>query len=177
MTVSVLFARKNSIYKTIPGCDVFDFDRDALTCSGTFPIVAHPPCRSWGKLRQFSRPRPGEKELAFFALKMVRKNGGVLEHPKGSRLFKDYDLPLPGRVDYYGGFVLGISQSWFGHRADKSTLLYIKGCLPSQVPVIPLLLDYPSKSCEAMSTAEREKTPLAFALWLVDLANRCGGTL
>lgn len=174
MTVSVLFARKNSIYKTLPGCDVFDFDRDALTCSGTFPVIAHPPCRSWGKLRHFATPRPGEKELAFFALDMVRKNGGVLEHPKGSRLFKDFDLPSPGRIDSFGGFVLGVNQSWFGHRADKATLLYIKGCMPQQVPSIPLRLEYSSHLVEFMSTSEREKTPPAFALWLYELAIKCG---
>lgn len=54
MDVAVLFARADSIYKGLPGVDVYDADRDARTFPGGCPVVAHPPCRAWavsGRLR------------------------------------------------------------------------------------------------------------------------------
>ena len=62
--VAVLFARADSIYKSMPGCDVYDIERDARTWPGGAPVVAHPPCRSWGKFAHMAKPRPGERELA-----------------------------------------------------------------------------------------------------------------
>lgn len=36
--IAVLYARSNSIYKTIPECDVFDLARNALTFSSSCPV-------------------------------------------------------------------------------------------------------------------------------------------
>lgn len=74
--VSVLFARGDSNYKTLPGCDVWDEERDAMTWPGGSAVVAHPPCRAWGRMRTFAKPRPGEKDLARFAVAQVREWGG-----------------------------------------------------------------------------------------------------
>ncbi|MDD2540060.1 MAG: hypothetical protein PHH28_03330 [Desulfuromonadaceae bacterium] len=186
MTVAVLFARQDSVYKSLPGCDVFDIDRDARCYPGANPVVAHPLCRSWGRLRKFAKPRDDERDLAVFAVDQVRKYGGVLEHPLGSELWSFCDLPLPGRVDSFGGFTLGINQNWFGHRAEKKTLLYIVGVLPGNIPPVPFTLEYASHVIARnnrnknyrpplVSKSEREHTPPAFAEWLVDLAKRCGG--
>ena len=172
-SVAVLFARNDSIYKFIPGCDVYDIERDARSYSGSLPVVAHPPCRAWGKLRKLAKPREDERDLAFFALEMVRKNGGVLEHPIHSRLRIEGNLPQPGNRDCFGGFILGVNQSWWGHVAEKSTLLYFCGIQPRYVPIIPITLDSHTRTVESLSHSHREKTPLAFAAWLVDLANRC----
>jgi hypothetical protein len=173
--ISVLFARTDSVYKTFPFCDVFDIDRDARTWAGGLPVIAHPPCRSWGRLRTFSRPAPGEHDLAFFAVQRVRENGGVLEHPATSLLFRDAGLPAPGAgVDWCGGWTMSVPQFWFGHRADKLTWLYVVGCSPSCVPELPFVLGQASRKVEFMSHAEREKTPEKFAVWLCDLALRCG---
>ena len=62
--VAVLFARSDSNYRAIPGTDVFDLARDARTFRGGMPVVAHPPCRSWGRLRHFAKPRADEKAAA-----------------------------------------------------------------------------------------------------------------
>ena len=86
-TVAVLFARSDSVYKTLPGCDVYDMERDARIYDGPHPVVAHPPCRAWGRLRVFASPRPDERNLARLAVAMVREFGGVLEHPAGSTLW------------------------------------------------------------------------------------------
>ncbi len=57
-TVAVLFARADSHYKALQGVEVYDMERDARTYDGPWPVVAHPPCRAWGRLRQFANPRP-----------------------------------------------------------------------------------------------------------------------
>lgn len=75
-TVAVLFARSDSNYKTMPGCDVYDIDRDARTFAGGLPVIGHPPCRAWGRLRQFAKVRPDEKALAPWAVEQVRAWGG-----------------------------------------------------------------------------------------------------
>lgn len=96
-TVTVLFARRDSIYKTLPDCDVWDADRDARLWPGGTPVVAHPPCRLWGRLRHFARKTKGERQLAIMAVRRVRQWGGVLEHPAGSRLWAKASLPPLGK--------------------------------------------------------------------------------
>ena len=78
-TVAVLYARPNSIYKRLEAADVWDMERDARCWPGGAPVVAHPPCRAWGRLRHFAKPRPDEKGLALHAVAAVREHGGVLE--------------------------------------------------------------------------------------------------
>lgn len=190
--VAVLFARRDSIYKSIPGTDVFDADRDALRWPGGTPVVAHPPCRAWGQLRHMANPRDGEKELAIFAIDQVRRFGGVLEHPKNSSLWPFFGIQDAPRRDAFGGWTLPINQSWWGHRAEKATRLYVVGCEPSDVPTIPLVLGDAPCVCGTpgaykgrrlrrgdpgwrpeITKAEREHTPKALAQWLVELARRC----
>ncbi len=174
--ITALFVRSDSIYKSLPGVDCFDIDRDARTWSGGTPVVAHPPCRAWGQFAMFANPREGEKDLALWAIEQVQKWGGVLEHPYNSSLWK---------VVSGGGWMLPIHQHWFGHRAEKKTKLYIVGCEPTGIPEMPLSLDYPThvigdsgrvalgNKRPEVSKAEREHTPPLLAEWLVELARRC----
>lgn len=172
--VAVLYARKNSVYKKIAGCDVFDQARDARTFSGRFPVIAHPPCRLWGRLYKFSTAPVSEKLLALDAVHAVRTNGGVLEHPAWSKLWPAAGLPLPGARDEFGGFTLPILQSWFGHKAPKATWLYIVGIEPALLPVFPFALGIPTgRVCATGSMKLREGTPLDLAHWLVALARQC----
>jgi hypothetical protein len=191
--IAVLFARCDSIYKTIPECDVFDMDRDALTYRGNMPVIAHPPCRAWGRLRGLAKPLPGERELAFFAVDQVRRCGGVLEHPAASVLWKAAGLPEPGWRDKYGGWTLVVYQSSFGHRAEKATRLYIVGIEPAQMRMTPLILGEASHIIGTsgrrrdggrlrrgdsgwrpeVGRVELEATPVAFAHWLIELAESC----
>ena len=182
LTVAVLFARADSVYKTLPGCDVWDIERDARKWPGGAPVVAHPPCRAWGRLRAFANPRPDEKALGPWAVDQVRRWGGVLEHPAASTLWAACDLPAPGRFDSLGGWTLGIHQHSFGHRAEKATLLYIVGITPRDIPSMPLRIDQPTHVVQSrkrtdyrphITKAEREHTPPDLARWLVELARRC----
>ena len=142
--VAVLFARADSVYKTLPGCDVWDIERDARRWPGGGPVVAHPPCRAWGQFAMFAKPREDEKALAPWAIEQIRQFGGVLEHPNGSRLWPELGLPEPGKRDEFGGWTLPIHQHWWGHRAEKKTRLYIVGCEPQDIPEIPMRLDEPT---------------------------------
>ena len=180
-TVTILFARSDSVYKTLPGCDVYDAERDARTWPGGSPVVAHPPCRAWGRLRHFARPREGERELALWAVGQVRRWGGVLEHPAASTLWTAAGLPAPGGRDSFGGFTLAVSQWWWGHRADKLTWLYVCGVGPGEVPAIPYRIGEPEYVVQSrkraghrphISKAEREHTPVELARWLVALAGK-----
>lgn len=177
--VAALFVRSDSIYKSMSCVDAYDAERDALTWRGGCPVVAHPPCRAWSKLRAFAKPRPGETELALFALNQVRRFGGVLEHPAGSLLWRRSDMPPLGTsiMDRYGGFLMAIPQRWFGHRAEKATVFYIVGLSPVDVPGLPFDLSPAVTTVERMCKAERERTPPLLAQWLVELARRCSVSL
>ena len=133
-----LFVRKDSAYKKRKGWDVYDADRDALSFNETAqPVVCHPPCRAWGKLSHMAHNvREGEAELALWSIDMIRRNGGILEHPNGSKLFGKY-LPDVGEVDEFGGFTILIDQYDFGHVAHKKTKLYICGIDRSELPELP----------------------------------------
>lgn len=173
--VAVLFARQDSVYKSFPGADVFDLARDARTYHGPLPVVAHPPCRAWGRLRHLAKPRPDEKALALFGVHAVRTWGGVLEHPASSTLWPVAGLPAPGQRDVFGGFTYAVSQSWFGHRAPKLTWLYVCGVEPRSLPPVPFELGLPAGRIELMGRSEREATPEPFAAWLFNLASMCRG--
>jgi hypothetical protein len=183
-TVAVLFARADSIYKTLPGCDVYDINRDARTWPGGCPVVAHPPCRAWASLRNWAKPREGEKDLALWAVAQIRAWGGVLEHPALSTLWTVAALPKSGEHDKFGGWTLVADQHWWGHRARKRTRLYICGIKPSDIPTMPMRLGDATHTVGLWSGRDRatcrpsiakheyEETPTEFALWLVKLARR-----
>lgn len=167
--VAVLFVRKTNHYAEL-GADCYDFDRNALTWQGGCPGIFHPPCRSWGQLAHMAKPRPGERELAVWAMAMVRKHGGVVEHPYSSRLWIESGCLGFGMRDHHGGVLVPVLQSWWGHRAPKKSALYIVG----PIPEIPYLEDAPtSTTVERMGRPERERTPAALASWLVQVARAC----
>jgi hypothetical protein len=177
--ISILFAARNSVYKTIPGLDVWDEDRNALNWPGGNPGIFHPPCRLWSMLSHFSVAPKEEKELARWSVRQIRKWGGVLEHPAHSKLWLDQDLPRPGQKDAYG-FTTGVYQWWFGHRGRKATWLYICGIDPKTVPLIPFKLGQAEATCSTrhggpgrIRDNEIEATPPEFANWLIAVAEQC----
>lgn len=160
----VLFTRKTSPYLAL-GADCYDAERNALTWPGGRPAIFHPPCRSWGQLSHMAKPRPGERELAEWAMRMVRRYGGVLEHPINSKLWKESRCHGWGLRDQWGGVLVPCAQSAFGHRAPKFTGLYMVGI---DIPSIPE--PRPTTNVvENMGRPEREATPPELAAWLLAL--------
>lgn len=184
-TVAALFVRADSVYKTMPGVDAWDIDRDARRWPGGASVVAHPDCGPWAKLRQFCKLPPERAALAPLAVELVQRWGGVLEHPAESTLWAHCGLPLPGRApDRFGGWTAQIRQCDWGHKAEKLTWLYIVGCHPDDLPDMPPPSEptglikpqrgIPRDGRKIVTKAEREHTPPPLAVWLVDVARRTG---
>jgi hypothetical protein len=187
--IAALFVRRDSVYKTFPEIDCYDADRDAKSWRGGCPVVAHPPCRTWSMLAPVvTRATPGEKALAAWAVGQVRRWGGVLEHPKGSKLFEHCRCGgRDGKPDRWGGIVLTVDQYHWGHRAAKPTRLYVVGA--EDIPPMPhrdgkpthcitqghgVRVGHPAFKSRVPDW-EREATPPEFARWLVELARNCKG--
>jgi hypothetical protein len=163
MKTVVLFTKENSIYNRL-GCDCYDKERNALTYTGQRPVIAHPPCRAWGKLKGQAKPEPGEKNLAVWALQQVNQKGGCLEHPKASDLFKNYDISH--------GILYPIQQKDFGHPARKDTYIYIVGLDIRDIPPPDIRLGLPDGKVENQSKGGRESTPERMATWLIEIIRR-----
>lgn len=186
--VAALFVRADSIYKRLPLVDAWDAARDARSWQPDGePVVAHPPCRAWGRLRQFaSRVRPDEKALGPWAVLHVRTFGGVLEHPRQSTLWEHCGLPKPGGpADEFGGFTVEVDQFHWGHKAQKRTWLYVCPKVRGfELPPMPQRAGQPTHCVRptkgyprlpSITKAEREHTPPELSRWLVEVARRCVG--
>jgi len=134
--------------------DCWDESRDARKYDGPHPIVAHPPCGPWGRLRHLYKG--SEHDCAPRAVEQVRRWGGVLEHPAGSLLWHN-GRPCPNTAsgahcehaaedggpcckcgwehlpysdhaeDSFGGYTIEVDQCEWGHVARKRTWLYLVG--------------------------------------------------
>jgi hypothetical protein len=161
--------------------DWYDPVRDARTYAGPLPVVAHPPCGPWGQLRTLCK-RPEDRPLALHALNVVRAFGGILEHPRGSKLWAEAGLPFPGMLpDRYGGFTLEVEQVAWGHACRKPTWLYIVGVdVRDAEAVLDRTGGEPThqirgsrangRDLKAASAEIRRRTPRAFAECLLNVA-------
>lgn len=157
MKIAILCANENSIYKTIPGLEVYDINRDAYTYKGTDPIIAHPPCAQWSRLKAFAKINNKEKNLAYYCLDKIHENGiGILEHPMGSSFFKEAGIVKN---------LYSVDQYWFGFPARKRTYLYFYRCKPIK---FPLKFDAIETDVQKMKYESRSTTTEKFALWLIE---------
>lgn len=53
--IAALYVETDGAYFGLPGVDPWDEARDARKYAGPHPVVAHPPCQRWGKLRSSGR--------------------------------------------------------------------------------------------------------------------------
>mgnify|MGYP000004594106 FL=1 len=139
-TVAALYVETGGCYYGLQNVEPWDQARDARSYSGQWPIVAHPPCQRWGKFwagqplhiaRTGQRKVKGDDGGCFAAaLEVVRRCGGVLEHPWGSYAWPHFGLAVPPRAggwiraDDFGGWTCCVEQGRYGHYARKPTLLY-----------------------------------------------------
>lgn len=135
--LAALYVQRDGIYYDLPNVDPWDEARDARLYDGPYPVVAHPPCGRWCQLASVNQKRWGAKigdDGGCFeaALRVVRRWGGVLEHPAYSLAWSTYALPRPTRGLWVRslwdeGWVTEVSQSAYGHPARKRTWLYLVG--------------------------------------------------
>lgn len=206
--------------------DCWDATRDARLYDGPHPIVAHPPCKHWGKLRHLAnvrcdycqlsfperRLRPdgscrhcgrsgwisSDKNCAPRAVEQVRRWGGVLEHPAGSKLWgwavlgaDVAPLPKPSPcgchydLDQFGGYTIEVDQCEWGHACSKPTWLYLVGVPREALEAPPFpgrepthdMMGSRGRNAKANRNGRKEasaeirrRTPPLFAEYLIRLA-------
>lgn len=139
MTVAALFVETDGCYFNLPDVDPWDIQRDARQYTGSYPVVAHPPCERWGRYwyggpmlhKLGKRKLLGDDNGCFVAaLAAVRRCGGILEHPEASHAWRAHGLiPPPRRGGWIPagdgiGWTCCVEQGAYGHRARKATWLY-----------------------------------------------------
>lgn len=176
--IAALYVETNGIYYGLPNVDPWDEQRDARLYDGPYPVVAHPPCKSWSIMGQ-CRPEiiRGEDGGCFkAALAAVRKFGGVLEHPANSHAWSRFHLPRPpwegwARDLTDPGWVCHVDQRQYGHRAHKRTWLYYIGDPP---PMLRWGTGSPSRVTVRNDGGggrdQRSRTPIEFRDLLIELA-------
>lgn len=193
--ISALYIDPRGPYPKL-GVDCWDQSRDARTYQGPHPVVAHPPCGPWGRLRHLYKGN--EHDCAPRAVEQVRRWGGVLEHPAGSLLWRDLGLPLPGEPDIEGDgrtrirfprYTIEVNQCEWGHVARKRTWLYLVGVPRSALEAPPFPGREPTHwisggrgrsskrnhtpvpdGIKIASAEQRRRTPTLFAEYLIRLA-------
>ena len=174
-TIAAIFVSRRSIYRHLPGVDCWDRSRNAANFAATVPVIAHPPCRCWSKLRHQVRlndkATATEKALGVWAVETVIKNGGVLEQPAGSLLWDACQLPrCDDRTDPFL-WTLYIEHGWFGFPTRKPTWLLVSGVPSSQVRVPNYqLMPKSLVNFSKLNSFERSRTMRPLAEWLCQLA-------
>jgi hypothetical protein len=134
--IAALYVEDGGCYFGLLGVDPWPETRDARLYSGPSAVVAHPPCKRWGRFWHGSPRKPHQFEMGSdhgcfaSALAAVRRYGGVLEHPEASRAWGYHGLTAPPRAggwhaaDFEGGWTCYVEQGFYGHAARKATWLY-----------------------------------------------------
>jgi len=180
--VAALYVDRLGPYPKLLGPEMcWDEKRDARTYAGPWPVVAHPPCGPWGRLKHLCTKQA--RDLAPLAVEQVRRWGGVLEHPQASGVWKHCQLPKPGELpDAWGGRTIEVRQVDWGHGCIKPTWLYLVGVSriglspPKRQPTHRMTNGPRGPSARTdlvRASAEiRRRTPEAFARWLISLAQQ-----
>lgn len=158
--------------------DWWDETRNAKLYAGNRPVVAHPPCGPWSRLKFLCTkqdPACGPR-----AVEQVRAYGGVLEHPSNSGLFAHCGMPRPGELrDGYGGWTIRVEQVSWGHPCAKPTWLYLVGVESAAVAsglrtggvATHRITNGPrGRQLPRVPATKTHLSPPLFAEWLVELA-------
>jgi hypothetical protein len=109
--VAALYVETGGCYAGLPGVEAWGgsdgpdgstvVHRDAREYDGPWPVVAHPPCKRWGRFWHGSTRKPHQYELGddggCFMASLIAAHtwGGVIEHPADSHAFAAFGLPIP----------------------------------------------------------------------------------
>lgn len=178
ITVAALYVSPLGPYPKLEGVECWDEQRNAKLYAGPHPVVAHPPCGPYSRLRYLCTKQ--DPECALRAVDQVRQFGGVLEHPEQSRLWSTARLPpVGGLPDAYGGRSYALRQVAWGHCCEKPTWLYTVGVAPELVHAGIRTGGEPTHRITSgprgpeLPSASRQMaihSPPDFAGWLVSLA-------
>lgn len=178
-TVAALYVDPYGSYLGAPGVELWTYRRNAKLYEGPHPVVAHPPCGPWSRLK-FQCTKQ-DASCGPRAVLQVQKWGGVLEHPSNSSLWKFAGLPQPGApADAHGGYTLALRQVSWGHLCEKPTWLYIVG-VPKELAEAGLRFGGTAthkvtngpRGNQALPRAtafQIRVTPPAFRDWLIELS-------
>lgn len=136
--IAALYVEKDGPYFNIENVDAWDKERDARMYNGPFPVVAHPPCKRYGRYwsggpsTKIKRLKGDDNGCFDRALWAVRNFGGVIEHPAASYAFSYYGLGRPTQSHWVKsldkvGSICQVAQGHYGHPAEKLTWLYVVG--------------------------------------------------
>ena len=143
--IPVLFAEKNGVYFNDARFDPWCIERNAMNYKGCKPVIAHPPCKRWGRYwsggpSSKNKLLKGDDNNMFaHSLWVVRTFGGVIEHPEASHAWAWFGLKKPPKkggwiiADDFGGFTCCVEQGNYGHKARKATWLYINKISPTEL--------------------------------------------
>jgi hypothetical protein len=192
--VAALFVSRRGPYWGRHDVDARDVARNAKRYRGHLPVVAHPPCARWCRMARLVEARYGyevgkDGGSFAFALRALRRCGGVLEHPAWSMAWAANGLIAPPQRGWArtidGTWVCEVSQAAYGHRARKLTWLAYVGTNPPEVldwsrPQWTGVVSGLRNNCgrplsQRVWPAEASRTPTALAEALIALARNCGG--
>lgn len=178
--IAALYVETNGVYFGRADVDPWDVARDAKRYEGPWPVVAHPPCGPWSRMRFLCTkqdPTCGPR-----AVEQVRAFGGVLEHPAESTLFRHCLMPFPGELpDAWGGRTFLVRQVAWGHACEKPTWLYVVGVSSDFVrarfrsggrPTHRVTSGPGGSQLPSAHRKLRSATPPAFADFLIAIASR-----
>lgn len=197
--IAALYVDPKGPYWCRRNIDAWDESRDARNYRGPLPVVAHPPCEAWGKpagLREWRYGYPAGIDGGCFAsaLQSVFRWGGVLEHPAESKAWAAHRLVAPTFGEWLPvydntGVAYWVTCVWqvdYGHRARKRTwLLYVGKNPPAPMRWLRKKHEAcvsgsrgsrrPTNGRQRVWSNEAKRTPVAFAVALIELARNCGG--
>jgi hypothetical protein len=113
--VQVVYVERLSNYwKLWPDVDMVGMGRlaESIEHERRFRIM-HPPCGPWGCYHHVSHENRSE---GIRAMRLVHRDGGIVEHPVGSSLFREHGSSA--------GVIVRVNQGDFGHQALKPTMIY-----------------------------------------------------
>lgn len=134
--IAALYVETDGVYCGRDDVDPWDLSRDARGYAGPHPVIAHPPCKRWGRYwsggpsAKVRRKLVDDEGCFDSALEAVRRWGGVLEHPEGTHAWRHAGLHLPPKhggwivADNHGGWTCCVEQGHYGHQSRKATWLY-----------------------------------------------------